>query len=293
MPVAQKLGEYTYYIRGSPSTLMVLNPEDKHQALLVDPGHGSKRRKQLSKAIREAGAETYDVILTHYHSDHLAIVPRLQPLNVYGPRKDVPMIEDPRLRILVTFGRLIPPGDPILPFDAPGVQVDVAYEPGDRVAMVDTVPLPGHTLGQAGVYTPDGILYLGDAAFGERVLSGYGVPYHVDIEEALETLYMIRDNYAPESSGIILSHGPLLEKQDMMKLLELNIDHHERVIQMILEEADGKTPSQVLLEVLKKLQVEVTPQLVLLAGGTVENLIAKKLGVEVKGHEVVAKGGDG
>jgi len=290
MPIAEKLGEYTFYVRGSPSTLVTVDPEDRRHGVIVDPGHGGKRRRQLSKTVREAGIEAYDVVLTHYHSDHLAIVPRLQPVMVYAPRNDAPMVEDPRLRILVTFGRLIPPGHPILPFDAPGVQVDRAFEPGDRVASLDTIPLPGHTLGQAGVYTPDGVLYLGDAAFGDRVLAGYGIPYHVDIDEALRTLYAIRDDYAPEASRIVFSHGPLLGKREMLGLLEENIRHHERVVNMILEEAAGRAPREVLVRVLSLLGVEATPQLVLLAGGTVENLIAKRMGLEVRDGDVRAPG---
>lgn len=54
-------------------------------------------------------------------------------------------------------------------------------KPGDKIGTIEAIALPGHTFGHLG-YCIDGVLYAGDAVFGDPVLAKYGVPYLMDID---------------------------------------------------------------------------------------------------------------
>ncbi|WP_062661432.1 MBL fold metallo-hydrolase [Aeropyrum camini] len=58
----------TMLLKGSPSTLLYKHGDT---VFLVDPGHGKKRAKQLSKAVEKLGGEAV-AIVTHFHSDHFS-----------------------------------------------------------------------------------------------------------------------------------------------------------------------------------------------------------------------------
>ena len=277
----------TYLLRGSPVTIVY---SYKETVYIIDPGHGSKRSKQLRQALSDLGAERVVAIITHYHSDHLSITGKINPSKVVSSRQDRLCIEDPRLRILVTFGYPIPPGHPSLPFDAPGVKVTSTVEPGEEIeGILETIPLPGHTPGQIGIATPDSVLYLADSAFGTRVLENYYIPYHLDYDTALRTLYKIRDEYAGEYSRVVFGHGPLVSREEALGIIEENISHHEKVKEEILETAPGRSVEETVIEVLKKAGKTPTLQLVLLASGSARSLIASEYDLSLGVDRIVAR----
>ena len=277
----------TYLLRGSPVTIVY---SYKETAYLIDPGHGSKRSKQLKQALNDLGAESVVAIITHYHSDHLSITGKINPSNVVSSIQDRLCIEDPKLRILVTFGYPIPPGHPSLPFDAPGVKVTRTVEPGEKIdGILETIPLPGHTPGQIGVATPDSVLYLADSAFGTRVLENYYIPYHLDYDAALGTLYKIRDDYAGEYSKVVFGHGPLVSREEALSIIEENITHHEKVKEEILETAPDRSIEETVIEVLRKAGKTPTLQLVLLASGSARSLIASEYNLSLGEDRIVAR----
>ncbi len=277
----------TYLLRGSPVTMIY---RYKETAYVIDPGHGSKRSKQLRQALSDLRAERVVTVITHYHSDHLSITDKIDPSKVVSSRQDRLCIEDPRLRILVTFGYPIPPGHPSLAFDAPGVKVTSTVEPGDKIeGILETIPLPGHTPGQIGVATPDSVLYLADSAFGTRVLENYYIPYHLDYDLAIRTLYRIRDEYAGEYNRILFGHGPLVSREEALGIIEENISHHEKVKEEILKTAPGRSVEETVIEVLRKAGKQPTLQLVLLASGSARSIIAYEYDLSLGGDRVVAR----
>jgi len=176
--------------------------------------------KSLRKPLRGREARA---IVTHYHSDHFEVLARgkLPITRVAAPAGDAPGVEDPVYRLGMTFGYPLEPGDPFLVFPAPPVRVDEAFQPGRKVWGLETIPLPGHTPGQAGVVTPGGVLYAGDALFGDKVLERYVLPYHRDPCRALETLQAL-DPYRYEA--IVPGHGPVVSGDEAARLVEANIE---------------------------------------------------------------------
>jgi len=227
LPQDQVVGD-AVLVRGSPSSLLV---ETGEGLIIVDPGHGGGKVKSLKKAL--AGREALAVV-THYHSDHFEVLSRgkLPVARVAAPRLDAPGVEHPEYRLGMTFGYPLDPGDPFLVFPAPPVRVDMVFEPGSRIWGLETVPLPGHTPGQAGIVTPGGVLYAGDALFGDKVLERYALPYHRDTCRALETLEAL-DPYRYEA--IVPGHGPVVSGDAARGLVDKNIASLKLALDRVVE----------------------------------------------------------
>ncbi|MEB3756680.1 MAG: MBL fold metallo-hydrolase [Desulfurococcales archaeon] len=276
----------TYLLRGSPVTIVY---RDGDIAYIIDPGHGSKRARQLKQALNDLNISKFIVLITHYHSDHLGITGKLNPDEVIASEQDSLFVKNPELRILVTFGYPIPPGHPSLPFDAPGVEVTKQLNPGSRIGPMETIHLPGHTPGQVGVVTPDNVLYLADSAFGLRVLENYYIPYHLDYPKAIGTLYKIRDEIARDMHRIVFGHGPLVNKPEAMSIIDENIKHHEEIMKKTIENAPGYSVEELVTKILLETGKKPTLQLVLLASGSIKSIIAKEYGLDISENRIIAK----
>jgi glyoxylase-like metal-dependent hydrolase (beta-lactamase superfamily II) len=224
-------------VKGSPATLVV---DCNGWVYVVDPGHGRKRARQLAKLLASAGGEVL-FLITHYHSDHHStlgegLLERLESAGVRATvassKLDAPALRDPALRILATFGYPLDPDDPVLPFRAPAVRVDLEVEGGGRLGPLELIELPGHTPGQLGALAPDGTLYAADSLFGLRVLERYGVPYHLDPCRALESLERLEDMLS-RVERIQPSHGPLLSPDEAADVIKANKASIEGAIEAV------------------------------------------------------------
>lgn len=238
MPPYSRVRGRTYHVRGSPSSLAYVGDDALY---LVDPGHGGGKIKSLTRLLRDLGAQSAVAVITHYHSDHLEAVARRPSLysRVIATSRDRPGVEDPLIRVAMTFGYPVPPDSPFLPFRAPPVRVDETIDPGESVGPLRTVPLPGHTPGQIGVITPDRVLYAADAVFGEMVLKRYPLPYHLDPCTALESLERIRRE---DWDILVPGHGPVLEREEALALIGENEEAVRRLLESV-EEIAGEGAS--------------------------------------------------
>ncbi|MGC9210080.1 MAG: MBL fold metallo-hydrolase [Acidilobus sp.] len=238
--MASRLQGNTYLERGSPATLIYVEGKTGY---VIDPGQGEDRPKRIQKALRDLGVERVVVMLTHYHSDHVEAVEGISPSEVVASARDAPMVRDPELRILSTFNYPLSAADSLLPFRA--VPVRVTRELNDQeegYGPIGAVRLPGHTEGHLGYVTPDGVLYAGDAIFGDRVLEKYGVPYHkfpCQAEESLRSLGSTANRY----ELIVPGHGPVVRGPEAGPLIDLNIGSIRRFSELV--EQALRTPSGV------------------------------------------------
>ncbi|MEB3807257.1 MAG: MBL fold metallo-hydrolase [Desulfurococcales archaeon] len=212
-----RLGDSTYLLRGSPSTLFYV---DDGVVYVVDPGHGSKRAKQIKRVLAELGGGAVAVV-THYHSDHFETLSKDTGVRkVYSSRLDRPGIEYPEYRVSMTFGLPLEEWREVLLYKPVAVKVDEAFNCGGQVGPLETLHLPGHTPGQVGVLTPDGILYAADAVFGERVLEAYLLPYHRDPCKARDSLAKL---LGASFQVLVPGHGPVLEEGEGRELIQANM----------------------------------------------------------------------
>jgi len=267
------LSEKTFYVKGSPATLIHIVDDE---AFIVDPGSGDKRRKTLRTIFRSLKVSSYSIIVTHYHADHIGIVSKLDASKVYASDLDSVFMENSILRNYATYGYQVPGESKYLLYSAPDIKVTDILKPPCKIrGSIEITYLPGHTLGQVGVLLPDGVFYIADAAFGDRVLSAVGVPYHFDAILALKTIEKLI-NEQDMFEKIVFSHGPLLDKKDSLNILELN---RKRIADAIgkIREMLGNEPlgvGEITAKILREYGVEQTVTLQMLASVTVRSILA-------------------
>ncbi len=231
-------------LRGSPATLIYNYDE---YTVIVDPGHGSKRVKTISKILekRNATPENTVILLTHFHTDHVDIIAENPAMarEVIIHELDKPGLVSPLYRITMTFGYPLRSESSMLLFKARPVEPSTLIQDSWEGYGARAVWLPGHTPGHTG-YIIDRILYAGDALFGDKVLSRYIAPYHLDACTARESLEKIRGLLLNGTvEWIVPGHGPVVRGEDALKLVEANIkaiDGFSEKIEGILGDAGSR-----------------------------------------------------
>lgn len=146
----------------SDNYIWMLQQEDSNQAVVVDPGDGSR----LIPLLESESIELVAVLITHQHIDHVGAVAKLidryPGAEVYGPKQSV--VSNPRfgpeypIPDLITRGMV--EGDQAV-IDALGISFQV-------------LTVPGHTLDHIAYYG-QGMLFCGDTLFGcgcGRIMGG-------------------------------------------------------------------------------------------------------------------------
>ncbi|HHW92632.1 MAG TPA: hypothetical protein GX735_08070 [Firmicutes bacterium] len=137
--------------------------------------------------------------------------------------------------------------------------VDKIIVPGEKTAEgLEILPLPGHSPGQIGVATPDGVLFSGDAYFAIDTLEKYFLPYFVDIPRAKETISRLlatnqyRYYYLP-------CHGILSD--DPQKTLAANLERLQEIDEFILSslKRESKTQEALLAELISTHNLLLNP----------------------------------
>ena len=263
----------TYLERGSPATLLYKDADGT--LYIIDPGQGEDRPRRLKRDVEQLRPARVVAVLTHYHSDHLEALGRFAVDAVAAPARDAPMVRYPELRIYDTFGYPLPRDDSSLPFKTPAVSVSEEIPEGATAyGPLSVYPLPGHTEGHTGYMSRDGVLYVGDAVFGDRVIARYGFPYHRQPCRSLETLRRLGD-LASRADRVVMSHGPLVKGGDVGPLVELNAQSLSRLEDLVRDLLSSPaTLEEVTLGVLSKISIqELTVDVVMLLQETVKGFI--------------------
>ncbi len=252
----RKLGDSAFLYPGSPSTLIRLSESG---AVLIDPGHGSGRHKDLRREVRKLGREIKAQLATHGHADHIAVAQRISaPLFMH--RFEFSIAESPLNRELLTFGSRAPEGFLVFQFPEE-VKVHAVFEWGDELFGLKAIRFNGHSPGMTGFLDEEnGLIYAGDSFFGERVIQSVGLPYLVDPELFKASIKELQ-NYAEKGYLLIPSHGKPVEGEEAAKLLNFNLKRVEETESLILDLLrKPASMDELALRIMEHYGVEVTPQ---------------------------------
>ncbi|HIE23598.1 MAG TPA: MBL fold metallo-hydrolase [Candidatus Korarchaeota archaeon] len=246
----KKLGKGALLAPGSPGTLIL---SFEAEVWIVDPGSRPQRGEELARRLGKG--KRVQILITHSHSDHLAAIPKL--VEFTGAKVICPSLEscsarNAEIRKAMGFGakrseRLTK----VAP--ALSVKVDEIFDPPCRLGSLEAVPLPGHSFGHVGYLTEDGLLYAGDAFFGDKLLRSVVIPYFIDYETSLETIRTLLEE-ARDYRKIVPSHGPVCEGKKAEDMLKANLNALENLPKKVMKflergpvSAEGLT-ARVLLE---------------------------------------------
>ncbi|WP_297509017.1 MBL fold metallo-hydrolase [Thermococcus sp.] len=252
----RKLGDELYLYPGSPGTVIKVTPAG---AVLIDPGHGKGRHKDLRREVRKLGMEIRAQLATHSHADHIAVAPRIEaPL--FAHRFEFSIAESPLNRELLTFGSKAPKGFLVFQFPEE-VRVHAVFEWGDELFGFKTLKLNGHSPGMTGFLDEEnGVIYAGDSFFGERLIGSVGVPYLVDPESFKASIEELQ-NYAEKGYLLIPSHGKPVDGDEAKNLLHFNLKRVEEAENLILGILQKPASiDEIAFRLMEHYDVEVTPQ---------------------------------
>jgi len=260
----------TYCLRG-PVNVGVYDRGDG-TCLLIDSGLDESSGRKVLRILKEAGLTPAAIINTHSHADHCGanrFIKKRTGAAVYTGRLERPFIEHPALETFYLFSA-IPPREMRTKFlMAEPCPVDGVLAPGKQdVAGVELeiLDLAGHSPGQIGVVSPDGVLFAGDAFFSADVIEKYRLPYTADVGAALQTLAGLEESgYACYVPG----HGSVVE--DPREALAANRAVMESIAGLVTEVAgrDGRMREEIMREIVRRKEITLQPEQYLLVFATV------------------------
>ncbi len=190
---------------------------DGTSVTLIDSGNDKDAGRKILKALGEKGWTLKTIVNTHSNADHIGANNYLQGMTgceIWATAGEAAFIERPSLEGSLLWGGF-PFGELRSKFfqakPSKVTRIVAARQGaapwGDALAGaggLSFMPLPGHFIEMMGVLTPDGILFLGDSLFGEKVLEKHKIPFIYDVRAFKESLDAL---LAVEASLFVPSHG--------------------------------------------------------------------------------------
>lgn len=182
---------------------------------LIDGGFLSNPPAKTATLLENAGrslSEVKRIILTHGHIDHTLHIAELQQLTgatVMAPELDRKHIEGvfPYRGMSRVCGLLEKSARFLFRYRPPAV--NHWFSPGDTLPIrggLEVIPLPGHTLGHVGFYSPgEELLFAGDL-FSNFHYRPKPPPRIFNVDRALVNDSILHADGLPLSGGVLLSH---------------------------------------------------------------------------------------
>ncbi len=237
----RKLGERTWILPGSPNTTIV---ESDEGFIVIDPGIGGNRDRIIENSIKELQGEISAIVLTHGHTDHLAVAQELikgSKKRIFAHRLCVGLIESLELRFNVVYGGVV--GKRFASMPSVILKVTDFIEWNEEIYPgIRAIDLHGHTPGHTGfAIEDDEILVAADSILGEKVLRRFGIPFASDLRSWINSLEKLRE-YVEDGYKVVPGHGPIAEKKRAIAMIEKNIFTVKKVYDYVYDIISKKGP---------------------------------------------------
>ncbi|MCD1295979.1 MBL fold metallo-hydrolase [Methanocella sp. CWC-04] len=193
---------------------------------VIDPG--SSGYEELK------GVHVHSVLITHGHNDHFrhACEFREKGARVIASKDDALLVRNPEVNLRGLFSWAKPPMEMVTHFfQGNACEVDEYIEEWQD-SSIWAVPLPGHTLGEYGFITEDGVFYSGDSLYSEQIWGKYKLPYSIDRNLCRESLQKIK---TLDYDYVVPGHGVPMPRQEALMAADYHLEALDRVDDIILE----------------------------------------------------------
>jgi len=192
---------------------------------VIDPG---------SVGYAEVGRDDiHSVLITHGHNDHFrrAREFRERGARVIASKEDALLVRNPEVNVRGLFSWARPPKEMITPyFQGDACEVDLYVE--DWLdSSIRAVYLPGHTLGEYGFITEDGVLYSADSLYSKELWGKYKLPYSIDPDLCRESLRKIK---TLSFDYLVPGHGDPLNREDALRAADFHLSQLDFVDEAVL-----------------------------------------------------------
>ncbi|QZY55279.1 MBL fold metallo-hydrolase [Crassaminicella profunda] len=233
-------------------------------ALLIDTGNQNQQARKISEMLKENNMNPKYIVNTHHHIDHMGgdyfFKEHFSGSIIYTTQKEKIYIENDELFCMQLYG-----ASPIKELrknfmNTKEIAVDHLLNEGiEKInnEKFEIISLPGHTDGQLGIATRDGVCFLADSLMGEETLKKYKMPFLVDIQKQMDTYEKIE---SLEYDTYILSHShKVYDEREIKNVVKVNRDNLQRYIDLSKELLQQPKTREELLEemiILEELQVD-------------------------------------
>lgn len=202
------------YCLETPAAALGIYLIDEQSCLLIDSGEAAYGQQVLD-VLGDQGWRVAVIINTHAHADHCGanrLIAEMTGADVYASEAEKIFLENPWM-IPYSLFSAHPPKSLANRFIVPPATPEVkVIQPGNRVIngiSFRIIDLSGHTPGQIGVLTPDGVLFAGDSLLSDLAYQSFPCPVVVDVQKYLATL----ETLAEESYDYLcIAHGAWVDQ---------------------------------------------------------------------------------
>ncbi|HEY3273215.1 MAG TPA: MBL fold metallo-hydrolase [Methanocella sp.] len=222
-------------VAGNSYILPAMSNAGLFKGYVIDPGCVDYTDVCRNDAGR---VDVHTALITHGHNDHFrhAHEFREHGAKVIAPKDDALLVRNPEVNVRGLFSWAKPPLEMITPyFQGNACEVDLYVEDW-RDSSIRSVPLPGHTLGQYGFITEDGVFYTGDAVYAKEIWSKYKLPYSIDPDLCRQSLAKMKDldfDYVVPGAGHVMDRTEALSAASHHSERLDNVD--ETILKLIKE----------------------------------------------------------
>ena len=235
----------TYAAVAATALLPIYKLTDR-DVVLIDTGYAKLDRAGLTALIDGSGWRLRAILCSHAHFDHTGNVRYLQER--YGAKAAISLIEagisvNPDSYranyVALTYGK-----SRELFLEECFTADRVIFPQEDHIdvdgARFGVLSLPGHSAGQLGFVTPDGVAYLGDCLIDHDQIAAAKLPTSMFIARDLESKQRLHELDAP---AYIVAHKQVLtERAAFDALIDENIAFiHAKERELLDDLADGMT----------------------------------------------------
>ncbi len=238
--------------------------------IAIDTGVDESAARRLLKALEASNLRLAAIVNTHSHADHCggnAFLKKRTGVPIYAPPIEAAFIQYPVLEPSYFFGAV--------PFKevagkwlmaAPSSVDHILGERGSIAAIeFECVLLPGHSIGQIGIATPE-VLWCADALMSEEILEKYKLLYVYDPEAHRQTLERLKRMRKAWTVG-----AHFLPLADPSPLIEANLKNLDEAEAAVLDAVDGPvTTEEVVARICQRFGLSLTPELYLLNASAVK-----------------------
>jgi glyoxylase-like metal-dependent hydrolase (beta-lactamase superfamily II) len=205
----EQLTEAAYQLRGGSNAGLIVQDG---RAVLVDTGLDRDTARKILRHIESLKVTLAAIVITHAHADHCggaATIRSRTGAPVYAPALEADVVASPIWEPLYLFSGALPPAELRHKFTlAEPCPVTGVLGAGDQVlggVPFSVIPAPGHSPHQM-MIAGGGVCFVADACFAPEVLYKHGIPFYVDIDQALASLAALAELDGAHA-GFVLGHG--------------------------------------------------------------------------------------